>query len=424
MEEVDIEKWKIQKMIKKLDQFCGGGTSMISLIIPAGAQISQYTSRLTDEYGKSSNIKSRVNRLSVLAAITSTQQRLKLYNKTPKNGLVIFCGLATTDEGKEKKITIDFEPFKPISTTLYRCDNRFHTEPLQSLLKTDQEFGFIILGGDSTFLGVLAGDHKYEKLSFEVNLPKKHKKGGQSAQRFGRLQQEAVHNYLHKIGDAVKQSFISDDKPNVNGLVLAGPSEIKDKFAKSDFFDPRLKSILLGTYDIDYGGNKGFNRAIIASQNLLGDLKIIKERELLSKFFEEISKDSGDYCFGIKQTMYALDAGAVEDLIIWDDLDLVRYTITKGDEIEYVYYPEGGYVATEETQSWEISDAVPFTEWIVENFKNFGTKLNFVSDMSQEGSQFAKGFGGVGALLRYQLVFEDSFDEMDDIDDWDSDDFW
>ena len=39
---------------------------------------------LADEYGTASNIKSRVNRLSVLSAITATQQRLKLYNKGKK----------------------------------------------------------------------------------------------------------------------------------------------------------------------------------------------------------------------------------------------------------------------------------------------------------------------------------------------------
>ena len=41
---------------------------------------------LADEYGTASNIKSRVNRLSVLSAITATQQRLKLYNKG-----ILFC---------------------------------------------------------------------------------------------------------------------------------------------------------------------------------------------------------------------------------------------------------------------------------------------------------------------------------------------
>lgn len=44
-------------------------------------QIARVQKMLGDEYGTASNIKSRVNRLSVLGAITSAQQRLKLYNK-------------------------------------------------------------------------------------------------------------------------------------------------------------------------------------------------------------------------------------------------------------------------------------------------------------------------------------------------------
>lgn len=99
--------WKVKKLIKSLDNARGAGTSMISLILPprvscdsrlekmvmrnllfadqvhgiAQSQISQTTNMLTQEYGTASNIKSRVNRLSVLGAITSTQQRLKLYTK-------------------------------------------------------------------------------------------------------------------------------------------------------------------------------------------------------------------------------------------------------------------------------------------------------------------------------------------------------
>ena len=57
------------------------GTSMISLIMPPKDQISRASKMLADEYGTASNIKSRVNRQSVQSAITSTQQRLKLYNK-------------------------------------------------------------------------------------------------------------------------------------------------------------------------------------------------------------------------------------------------------------------------------------------------------------------------------------------------------
>lgn len=63
---------------------------------PPRSQVSQATSMLANEYGTASNIKSRVNRLSVLAAITSTQQRLKLYNRVPTNGLVVYCGTILT----------------------------------------------------------------------------------------------------------------------------------------------------------------------------------------------------------------------------------------------------------------------------------------------------------------------------------------
>ena len=46
----------------------------------------------------------------------------------PPNGLVIYCGTIVTEDGKEKKVNIDFEPFRPINTSLYLCDNKFHTE--------------------------------------------------------------------------------------------------------------------------------------------------------------------------------------------------------------------------------------------------------------------------------------------------------
>lgn len=70
--------------------FCRNGTSMISLIIPPKDQISRVSKMLADEFGTASNIKSRVNRLSVLGAITSVQHRLKLYTKGNLNRLLEF----------------------------------------------------------------------------------------------------------------------------------------------------------------------------------------------------------------------------------------------------------------------------------------------------------------------------------------------
>jgi len=198
--EAAIEQWKIKKLIKNLDAARGNGTSMISLIIPPKDMIARVNKMLGDEYGTASNIKSRVNRLSVLSAITSTQQRLKLYNKVPPNGLVLYCGTVLTEDGKERQVTIDFEPFKPINTSLYLCDNKFHVEALKELLESDDKFGFIIMDGNGSLFATLNGNHREILHKMSVELPKKHGRGGQSALRFARLRLEKRHNYVTATG--------------------------------------------------------------------------------------------------------------------------------------------------------------------------------------------------------------------------------
>jgi len=61
------------------------------------------------------------------------------HRQVPPNGLVVYTGTVATDDGKEKKLNIDFEPFKPINTSLYLCDNKFHTEALNELLESDNK---------------------------------------------------------------------------------------------------------------------------------------------------------------------------------------------------------------------------------------------------------------------------------------------
>lgn len=57
----------------------------------------------------------------------------------PPNGLVVYTGMVMTEDGKERKVNIDFEPFKPINTSLYMCDNKFHTAALSELLESDNK---------------------------------------------------------------------------------------------------------------------------------------------------------------------------------------------------------------------------------------------------------------------------------------------
>jgi len=168
-----IQEWKLKNVLKILEEARGNGTSMISLIISPGDQISKISKMLNEEISTASNIKSRVNRLSVLSAIVSTQQRLKLYTKIPENGLALYCGTILDSSNKEKKITFDIEPIEPVNTSLYLCDNKFHTKALRSLLKNEEKTGFIILDGKGLLLGTLSGQRKEVLYKLSVELPKK-----------------------------------------------------------------------------------------------------------------------------------------------------------------------------------------------------------------------------------------------------------
>ncbi|CAG2102402.1 unnamed protein product [Medioppia subpectinata] len=401
----NVNIWKIKKLIKSLESARGNGTSMISLIIPTNGQISRVSRMLVDESGTAANIKSRVNRLSVQSAITSVQHRLKLYSRVPANGLVIYCGTVITDEGKEKKVNIDFEPFKPINRSLYLCDNRFHTEKLSELLIEENRFGFIVVDGNGALFGTLEGNSRQVIHKFAVDLPKKHGRGGQSALRFARLRLEKRHNYVRKVAKEATQ--LADFKTELN---------------QSELFDKRLRAKVVKLVDVSYGGESGFNEAINLCGEVLSGVKFIEEKKLMDRYFNEISQDTGKYCFGVENTFTALEMSAVEVLIVWENLDIIRHELKNPntDERRVLHVTprqetDRKLFADNETGvEWELLESMSLLEWLANNYTKFGAILEIVSDSSQEGSQFVKGFGGIGAILRYAVNFQAIDDAIDE----------
>lgn len=67
----------------------------------------------------------------------------------------------------------------------------------------------------------------------------------------------------------------------------------------------------------------------------------------------------------------------------------------------------------------QVSEPQSLLEWFAEKYKEFGANLEFVTNRSQEGAQFVKGFGGIGGLLRYKV----DFTNLASVDDEDEDEF-
>ena len=45
------------------------------------------------------------------------------------------------------------------------------------------------------------------------------------------------------------------------------------------------------------------------------------------RYFDEISQDTGKYCFGVDDTLRALEMGAVDILIVWENIDIQRFVL-------------------------------------------------------------------------------------------------
>lgn len=68
-------------------------------------------------------------------------------------------------------------------------------------------------------------------------------------------------------------------------------------------------------------------QAIELAAESLANVKFVQEKRLIQKYFDEISQDTSKYCFGIDDTLKALELGAVETLIVWENLDVTRYVL-------------------------------------------------------------------------------------------------
>lgn len=170
-------------------------------------------------------------------------------------------------------------------------------------------------------------------------------------------------------------------------------------------------------------------------------MKFVQEKKLIQKYFDEISQDTGKYCFGIDDTLKALELGAVETLIVWENLDITRYVLrnaaggtsysrhalsfsTPFSLEEIIIHANKEQEKDRERfmdkstglEMEQATEPESLLEWFADKYKEFGANLEFVTNRSQEGAQFVKGFGGIGGLLRYKIDLQTltSVDEDDE----------
>jgi peptide chain release factor subunit 1 len=357
------EVLKLKKLIRELGSYKGRHTELISVYVPAGTNIVDVANQLFGEKGTASNIKSKTTRKNVLTALEKIIQYLKTFRETPPNGLVVFCGNISPVEGKEDIRLWSLEPAEKLPTKLYWCDQVFVLDPLKEMISEKEIFGLIVLDAREASIGLLEGKKLTTLKHIESTVPSKTVKGGMSQGRYDRLRDDAINEFLTKVGEEASQLFLKQEK--LVGVIVGGPGPVKERFVREEYLNYMIQKKILGVKDIGYTDEYGLEELIKRSEDLIKETALAKEKELLEKFFLEINKE-GLVAYGEEKVRSALSFGAVDVLLVSEE-----YPSSKAEEL-------------------------------IKIAEDTGVEIEFISVDSPEGKEFF-GLGGIGALLRFKI---------------------
>lgn len=397
--------YDFKRALEELSKYEGKGTELISLYVPPRRPISDVIAYLRDEYSTSSNIKSKTTRKNVMSAIESMMSRLRLYKMPPENGIALFIGHVPTRGDQTEMVTYIIEPPEPIHSMLYRCDSKFYLDPLYAMLGEKDVYGLIVIDRSEATVGFLRGTRIEVVKNVQSQVPSKHHQGGQSSRRFERLIELAAHEFFVKVGEIANEAFLNEK--NLKGILIGGPGATKEFFAEKDYLHHELKKKIIDLFDTGYTDEYGLRELVEKASQALEDLEISQEKKIINRFLSEVKKpDSSLAVYGEKQVIEALKNSQVDTLIISEALrkyKVVRECPNCKQRLEEVVT---GNIPGKNCPTCNIPMIVVEKVDLIDEYFNLAEQSNakvyLVSDESEEGKLFLRGFGGIGAILRYR----------------------
>ena len=360
----EAERFHLKKFIKELENFRGRHTELVSVYIPQDYDLNKIINHLAQEQGTASNIKSSATRKNVTDALERMIQHLKLFKKTPPNGLVVFSGNVAEREGQQDFKVWSIEPPIPLKTRIYRCDKEFVLDILRDMLEAKEVYGLVVMDRRDANIALLKGKTIVPIVKTHSEVPGKFKAGGQSAQRFHRLIEGAAKDHYKKVAEYMKEAFLNME--GLKGIIVGGPGPTKYDLVEGDFITNEVKKKIIAIKDLSYTGEFGLEELLERSHDVLAQEDVIEEKKIVGKFLETLATKQNMAAYGEQDVMDKLKMGVVDKLLLSEDL------------------------SDEKIEEFEAAA------------KPVGTEVKIISTQTREGAQL-RDLGKVAAILRYEV---------------------
>ena len=408
-----VARFKFKRTLEQLGKKEGRGTELISLYVPPDRKVHEVLGQLREELGTATNIKSRTTRQNVQDAIERTSQRLRLFKEPPPTGLVIFVGaIPQNGPGSEKMETYTLIPPEPITVGFYRCDARFHVEPLLALVAEKDSYGILVIDGTEAVAATLKGSRVEILKSFTSGIPGKSRAGGQSARRFERIREQVTNDYYKRVGQHFNEMMLGI--PDLKGIIIGGPGPTKYVWSEGEYLQYTLKKKVLSIIDTSYTSDAGVEEVVEKSAEILKGVRYKEEKQLVQKFLYELGHETGKAAFGEKKVQEYLEKGIVDTLLISEKLEGERLLLRckncgNVEEFRGTRY-EIHAVKTELTTrackncgkpNLEVAEDSDIIDSFLDYAEKAATRVEMISEETEEGRMLRDSFGKVAAVLRY-----------------------
>jgi len=356
------ERHDLKKFIKELDQYRGRHTEFVSVLIPCGYEMNKIINHLSQEQGTATNIKSSATRKNVIDALERMIQHLRLYKRTPENGLAAYSGNIASAEGQSNVKVWSIEPPVPLNTRIYRCDKDFKLEILRDMLDTKEVYGFIVMDRRDANIAILKGKSIIPLVKTHSEVPDNRTSSAQSSVRFARNRELAAKEHYKKVAEYCKEQFLTYE--GLKGIIVGGPGPTKYDFVEGGYITNEVRKKIIAIKDLSYTGEFGMEELLQKSEDVLANEGVAQEKKIMAQFFDKLSRTPGAVSYGEVEVMKKLKLGTVDTLLISDEL------------------------ADEKIEEFE------------EEAKKMGSTVALISTETREGVQL-KEIGKVAAILRY-----------------------
>ncbi|MBS3132489.1 peptide chain release factor aRF-1 [Candidatus Woesearchaeota archaeon] len=356
------QRHDLKKFLKELECHKGRHTELVSVYIPQGYDMIKIIQHLDQEKGTATNIKSTQTRNNVIDSLEKMTQHLKLFRRTPENGLAVFAGNVAEREGKQDFQVWSIEAPLPIKTRIYRCDKEFLLDILRDMLDTKEVYGLVVVDRRDAIIALLKGKSIIPLLKTHSEVPGKTKAGGQSAHRFERIREGAKIDHFKKVAEYMKEQFLHNK--DLKGIIVGGPGPTKYDFVDTGYITTEVRNKIIAIKDLSYTEEFGLQELVDKSEDVLAQEGIMQEKRIMLRFFQGLAKSQSTVSYGEQEVMKCLKMGAVDQLLLSEELDDAKI-----EEFE-------------------------------REAKLVGTTVTIISTETREGAQL-KDMGKIAAILRY-----------------------